>query len=86
MYFAINQKWNALVRHEQHHLMHAKLHYWGLGASLHKLAPLPGLDGSDVVFKRRLPPSSRHHEPEMWQGLYRLEVEVVWTLRGATGR
>jgi hypothetical protein len=22
----------------------------------------------------------------VWQGLYRLEVEVVWILRGATGR
>jgi hypothetical protein len=30
--------------------------------------------------------SSRHHESEVWQGLYRLEEEVVWTLRGATGR
>jgi hypothetical protein len=35
---------------------------------------------------RRLPPSSRHHESGVWQGLCRLEVEVVWILRGATGR
>jgi hypothetical protein len=38
------------------------------------------------VVDRRLPPSSRHHESGVWQGLYRQEVEVVWILRGATGR
>lgn len=38
------------------------------------------------VVDRKLPPSSRHHESGVWQGLYRLEVEVVWILRGATGR
>jgi hypothetical protein len=42
--------------------------------------------GLRLFVKRRLPPSSRHHESEVWQGLYRLEIEVVWTLRGATGR
>ena len=34
-------------------------------------------DGSGVGCGRRLPPSSRHHESGVWQGLYRLEVEVV---------
>jgi hypothetical protein len=33
--------------------------------------------GLGVVVDRRLPPSSRHHESGVWQGLYRLEVEVV---------
>jgi hypothetical protein len=42
--------------------------------------------GLRVVDKRRLPPSSRHHESGVWQDLHRLEVAVVWTLRGATGR
>jgi hypothetical protein len=30
-----------------------------------------------MVVDRRLPPSSRHHECGVWQGLYRLDVEVV---------
>jgi hypothetical protein len=42
--------------------------------------------GLGMVVDRRLPPSSRTHESRVWQGLYRLEVEVVWILRGATGR
>jgi hypothetical protein len=33
--------------------------------------------GLGLVLNRRLPPSSRHHESGVWQGLYRLEVEVV---------
>jgi hypothetical protein len=43
-------------------------------------------DGSGVVRQNKAAFSSGHHESEMWQGLYRLEIEVVWTLRGATGR
>jgi hypothetical protein len=46
---------------------------------------IPG-DGLGMVVDRRLPPTSRTHESRVWQGLYRLEVEVVWILRGATGR
>jgi hypothetical protein len=42
--------------------------------------------GLGMVVDRKLPPSSRHHESGVWQGLYRLEVEVVCVLRGATGR
>jgi hypothetical protein len=34
------------------------------------------LMGPRLFVKRRVPPSSRHHESEVWQGLYRLEVEV----------
>jgi hypothetical protein len=41
--------------------------------------------GLRLVEKRRLPPSSQHHDSEVCQGLYRLEVQVVWLLRGATG-
>jgi hypothetical protein len=33
--------------------------------------------GLGMFVDRRLPPSSRHHESGVWQGLYRLEVEVV---------
>jgi hypothetical protein len=33
--------------------------------------------GLGMVVDRRLPPSSRHHESGVWQGLYRLEVKVV---------
>jgi hypothetical protein len=33
--------------------------------------------GLGLVLNRRLPPSSRHHESGVWQGLYRLEVELV---------
>jgi hypothetical protein len=33
--------------------------------------------GLGLVLNRRLLPSSRNHESGMWQGLYRLEVEVV---------
>jgi hypothetical protein len=42
--------------------------------------------GLGMVVDRRLPTSSRTHESSVWQGLYRLEVELVWILRGATGR
>jgi hypothetical protein len=44
------------------------------------------LIGLGMVVDRRLPPSSRPHESRVWQGLYMLEIEVVWILRGATGR
>jgi hypothetical protein len=37
---------------------------------------LPSLLGLGLVLNRRLPPSSRHHESGVWQGFYRLEVEV----------
>jgi hypothetical protein len=39
-----------------------------------KSIPMLGLG---MFVDRRLPPSSRHHESGVWQGLYRLEVEVV---------
>jgi hypothetical protein len=42
--------------------------------------------GLMVVENRSLPPSSRYHESGVWQGLYMLNVEVIWILRGATGR
>jgi hypothetical protein len=42
--------------------------------------------GLGLVLNRRLPTFSRHHESGVWQGLYRLVVEVVWILRGSTGR
>jgi hypothetical protein len=38
-----------------------------------------------LAFNRRLPPSSRHYGSRALQGLYKLEVEVVWILRGAKG-
>jgi hypothetical protein len=34
----------------------------------------------------RLPFSSRHHESGVWHVLFRLEEEVFWILRGATGK
>jgi hypothetical protein len=36
--------------------------------------------------KRRLPLSSRHHEFGVWQGMNRIDVEVIRILRGARGR
>jgi hypothetical protein len=42
--------------------------------------------GLRVFEKRRLHPSSRHHESEEWQVLYRLEKKLVWTVLVATGR
>jgi hypothetical protein len=33
--------------------------------------------GLGMFVDRRLPPSSRHPDSGVWQGLYRLEVEVV---------
>jgi hypothetical protein len=40
-------------------------------------AEMARLLGLGLVLNRKLPPSSRHHESGVWQGLYRLEVEVV---------
>jgi hypothetical protein len=42
--------------------------------------------GLGLVLNRRLPPSSRHYESGVWQGLYRLEVEVVLDSRRCNGR
>jgi Reverse transcriptase (RNA-dependent DNA polymerase) len=65
-------------RDEKKHLDHIRLVLENLRE--HRL-----LMGLGMVVDRRLPPSSRHHESGVWQGLYRIEVEVVWILRGATG-
>jgi hypothetical protein len=48
--------------------------------------PLRATDGSEVVCQKKaafLFPTSRVRDVT---GQYRLEVEVVWTLRGAEGR
>jgi hypothetical protein len=42
--------------------------------------------GLGIFENRRLPPSSRLHESEMWQSLCILEIEMVRVLRGETGR
>jgi hypothetical protein len=41
--------------------------------------------GLGLFENRRLPPSSRHDESGVWEGFYRLVVEMAWILRGATG-
>jgi hypothetical protein len=51
-----------------------------VGQVLHPSLLQPDADwlmGVGMVGDRTLPPSSRTHESRVWQGLYRLDVEVV---------
>jgi hypothetical protein len=43
-------------------------------------------DGFWVILGLKATSLFRLHESEVWQGLYRLVVEVFWALGDATGR
>jgi hypothetical protein len=47
------------------------------GNNANGVVPPRSVMGLGLVLNRRLPPSSRNHESGVWQGLYRLEVEVI---------